>query len=161
CLRGDLRELLLLLGRGTRLQAPAADREPYLAEARRLNELAETCALGAEALRAVWLQRALLLREAGREDQARDLLECARALPLNTARDHYLAALERMADGDHGPACDLLRNARRLDPQDAYICYAQGLCLAQLGDYHRAASALDASLALWPDSFAAHYQRAR
>jgi serine/threonine protein kinase/tetratricopeptide (TPR) repeat protein len=160
-LRLDIRELLLLLGRGTRLQAPAADREGGLAEARRLNELAETCAPGQEGMRAVWLQRALLLREAGREAEARDLLQRARALPLNTARDYYLAAIERMGGGDHGPARDLLRDARRLDPQDAYICYALGVCYAQLGDYRRAAYSLDASLALWPAFFAAHYQRAR
>jgi serine/threonine protein kinase/tetratricopeptide (TPR) repeat protein len=160
-LRADVRELLLLLGRGTRLQAPAADRDVRLADARRLNELAEACDTGAESLRAVWLQRALLLRESGQEDQARDLLDRARTLPLNTARDHYLAALERMGGGDYAGARDQLRDARRLDPQDAYVCYALGLCYAQLGEYHRAASALDASLALWPDFFASHYQRAR
>jgi serine/threonine protein kinase/tetratricopeptide (TPR) repeat protein len=160
-LRADLRELLLLLARGTRLQATAANREARLAEARRLNETAESCAAGEEAMRAVLLQRAVLLHEVGREDQARDLMERARALPLNTARDYYLAAIERMAGADYGTARDLLLDARRLDPQDAYICYALGLCLAQLGDYRRAASALDASLALWPSFFASHYQRAR
>jgi serine/threonine protein kinase/Tfp pilus assembly protein PilF len=160
-LRVDLREVLLLLSRGTRLQAASGDREARLEEARRLNDLAENCGAGEEALRAVWLQRALLLREAGREDQARDLLERAKALPLTTARDYYLAAIERMAGGDYSSSCDLLREARRLDPQDAYICYALGLCHAQLGHYHRAAYALDASLALWPDFFASHYQRAR
>jgi serine/threonine protein kinase/tetratricopeptide (TPR) repeat protein len=160
-LRSDFRELLLLLSRGRRLQATAADRETHLTEARRLNELAETCTSSEEALRAVWLQRALLLCETGREDQALDLLERARALPLTTARDYYLAAIERMAGGDCASARDLLREGRRLDPQDAYLCYALGLCHAQLGDYPRAASALDASLALWPDFFASHYQRGR
>jgi tetratricopeptide (TPR) repeat protein len=144
-----------------RLQAPVADREAYLAEAERLNELAETCATGEEGLRTVWHQRALLMSEDGRQDQARDLLERARALPLNTARDYYLAAAERMAGGDYAAARGMLCDARRLDPQDAYIPYALGLCCAQLGDYHRAASALDASLALWPDFFASHDQRAR
>ena len=160
-LRNDIRELLLLLGRGSRLQATPADRESSRAEARRFNELAEACASSPEGLRAVWLQRALLLHEAGQEDQARDLIERAKALPLNTARDNYLAAVEQMVRGDYGSARDHLREARRLDPQDAYICYALGLCYAQLGDYHRAANALDASLALWPDFFASHYQRAR
>jgi tetratricopeptide (TPR) repeat protein len=160
-LRADLRELLLLLGRGARLQATAADRATRLAEARRLNELAEACASGDEALRAVWLQRALLRREAGQEDEARNLFARAEALPLSTARDYYLAAVEQMARGDRSSARDLLRHSRRLDPQDAYVCYALGLCYAQLGDYHRAANALDASLALWPDFFASHYQRAR
>jgi serine/threonine protein kinase/tetratricopeptide (TPR) repeat protein len=160
-LRADLREGLLLLGRATRLQARGADREARLAEARRLNELAETCATGEEALRSVWLQRALLLHESGHEEQARGLLERANALPVSTARGYYLAAIERMAGGDYSAAGALLRDARRLDPQDAAICYALGLCYAQQGDYHRAANALDASLALWPDFYASHYQRAR
>jgi serine/threonine protein kinase/Flp pilus assembly protein TadD len=160
-LRADLRELLLLLGRGARQQATAADREAGLAEARRFNELAEACASGEEAMRAVWLQRGLLLHKAGRTDEARDLFGRAASLPLSTARDHYLTAIEQMARGDYGSARELLRSARRLDPQDPYIYYVLGLCLAQLGDYHRAAEALDASLALWPDFFASHYQRAR
>jgi tetratricopeptide (TPR) repeat protein len=159
--RSDFRELLLLLSRGSRLRATAADREARFAEACRLNELAEACASGPESLRAVWLQRALLWREANREDEARDLLGRAMGLPLSTARDYYLAAVEEMARADHRSARDLLRAARRLDPQDAYVCYALGLCFAQMGDYHRAANALDASLALWPDFFASHYQRAR
>jgi serine/threonine protein kinase/tetratricopeptide (TPR) repeat protein len=159
-LRTDFRELLLLLGRASRLQA-TADREARLAEAGRLNEQAEACGSGEEALRAVLLQRALLRRETGRVDEAHDLLGRAEAVPLCTARDYHLAAVEQMACGDRRAARELLRQARRLDPQDAYVCYALGLCHAQLGDYHRAASALDASLALWPDFFATHYQRAR
>jgi serine/threonine protein kinase/tetratricopeptide (TPR) repeat protein len=160
-LRADLRELLLLLGRGTRMQATAADREARLAEALRLNELAEGCTSGEEALRAVWMQRALLLQETGQTDEARDVLGRAQALPLTMARDYYLAAVEQMVRGDYRSARDLLQSARGLDPQDPYVCYALGLCHAQRGDYHRAANALDASLALWPDFFASHYQRAR
>jgi serine/threonine protein kinase/tetratricopeptide (TPR) repeat protein len=160
-LRTDLREVLLLLGRGTRLQAPTADREAHLAEAARLNELAESCAMTQEGLRSVLLQRALLMKEVGRQDQAREQLERALALPLNTARDYYLAAAELLRGGDYVAARNMLRDARRLDPQDAYIPYALGVCFAELGDYHRAASALDVSLALWPDFFASHYQRAR
>jgi tetratricopeptide (TPR) repeat protein len=109
----------------------------------------------------VWVQRALLLQAAGRPDEARGWAERAESLPLATARDYYLAAVEQTGRGDLGSARDLLRHARGLDPQDAYISYALGLCYAQTGDYHRAASALDASLALWPDFFASHYQRAR
>jgi serine/threonine protein kinase/Flp pilus assembly protein TadD len=160
-LRTDLRELLLLLARGERLQATGTEREPRLAEARRLNELAETCTSGGEALRAVWVQRGVLLQAMGRPDEARGWTDRAEALPLETARDHYLAAVEQMGRGDRSSARELLQHARRLDPQDAYICYALGLCYAQLGEYHRAAGALDASLALWPDFFASHYQRAR
>jgi serine/threonine protein kinase/tetratricopeptide (TPR) repeat protein len=160
-LRADFRELLLLLGRGIRLQARGVDHDVRIADARRMNELAESCSTGDESLRAVWLQRALLLRETGQEAQALELLARASTLPLKTARDYYLAALERMAGADFAGARDRLRDARQLDSQNAYICYALGLCHAQLGDYHRAANALDASLALWPDFFASHYQRAR
>jgi serine/threonine protein kinase/Flp pilus assembly protein TadD len=160
-LRADLRELLLLLGRGVRMQASAADRAACVEEARRLNELAEACASCKEALRAVWLQRAVLLDEEGRENEARDLFGRAEALPLDTARDYYLAASMQTHRGDHGSARALLQTARRLDPRDPYVHYALGLCHAQRGDYHKAANAFDASLALWPDFFAAHYQRAR
>jgi serine/threonine protein kinase/Tfp pilus assembly protein PilF len=162
-LRGDLRELLLFLGRGVRLQALAGDgaRDERLRYALRLNELAEVCGPGEQGLRPVLLQRALLLHVSGRKAEARDLLERAAAVPARTARDLYLAGVEKMAGGDYCGARGVLQQARRLSPQDAFICYALGLCHAQLRDYARAAAALDASIALWPNFHGSHYQRAR
>jgi tetratricopeptide (TPR) repeat protein len=163
-LRGDLREGLLFLGRGVRLQAlagPPGRRDERLRYAFRLNELAETCGPSAQGLRPVLLQRALLLHVGGRTDEARALLERAAAVPATTARDLYLAGVEKMASGDHRGACALLQQARGLSPQDAFVCYALGLCHAELREYAKAAAALDASIALWPHFHGAHYQRAR
>jgi tetratricopeptide (TPR) repeat protein len=160
-LRADVRELLLLLGRGVRLQATATDRAARLAEARRLNELAEACASSNEALRGVWLQRTLLLDEEGRKDEARDLFTRAEDMPPNTARDYFYSANERMVRGDYGAAHELLQSARRLDPQESYVHFALGLCHAKRGDYHKAANSLDVSLTLWPNFYISHYHRAR
>jgi serine/threonine protein kinase/tetratricopeptide (TPR) repeat protein len=163
-LRGDLRELLLLLSRGVRLQALAGntnDRAQRLGYALRLNELAEACDSSEQGLRAVRFQRALLLQVTGRAREADDLWKGAEALPANSARDLYLAAVEKMAHGDYAAARALLQQARDLEPQDSFVHYALGLSHAALGDYPKAAAALDASIALWPGFHGSHYQRGR
>jgi serine/threonine protein kinase/tetratricopeptide (TPR) repeat protein len=163
-LRGDLRELLLFLGRGVRLQAlagSAGERDERLRYAFRLNELAETRGPGEDGLRPVLLQRALLMHVSGRTGEARDLLQQAAAVPATTARDLYLAGVEKMAAGDYRAASVVLEQARRASPQDAFVYYALGLCRAELRDYARAAAALDRSIALWPHFHGSRYQRAR
>jgi serine/threonine protein kinase/tetratricopeptide (TPR) repeat protein len=162
-LRGDLRELLLFLSRGVRLQAlvERGERAERLRHALRLNERAEACAPSDRGLRPVLLQRALLLNVTGRSDEARDLLKQAEALPASTARDLYLAGVEKMAGRDYRRARVLLQQARRLDPQDAFVYYALGLCQAESGDHANAAASLDACIALWPAFHGSHYQRGR
>jgi tetratricopeptide (TPR) repeat protein len=159
---GEVRELLLLLGRAERLrglQESGAGRAERLEGALRLLERAEAGRAGEEGLRPLRLQRALLLDALGRPDEARDLRARAEGLPLTTARDHYLAAVEAMSRGDYRRARDWLLRARRLDPQDAFVCYMLGVCHAQLGDYSRAAAALESSMALFPGFHGAHYYR--
>jgi serine/threonine protein kinase/Tfp pilus assembly protein PilF len=163
-LRGELRELLLFLGRGVRLQAlagTASERDERLRHALRLNELAESCGPAEQGLRPVLLQRAVLLNAVGRSDEGRALLQQAAALPAAPARDLYLAGVEKMAAGDFRGACDFLLQARRTSPHDAFACYALGLCHAELGELTKAGAALDASIALWPHFHGSHYQRAR
>jgi serine/threonine protein kinase/tetratricopeptide (TPR) repeat protein len=163
-LPGDVRELLLLLGRGERLLGGGATedlRAERLREAVRLNELAATCPAGEEGLRAVLLQRVVLLFLEGRESAATDLFEQAKAGRLLTARDAYLTAMEQMSRGEFRTARAHLLRARQLDPQDAFVWFALGLCHAEMKEYPRAAEALTASIALWPDFPVAHYQRAR
>jgi serine/threonine protein kinase/Flp pilus assembly protein TadD len=163
-LAADVRELLLFLSRGERLRSLGMspdERDERLREATRLNELAETCGTTEEGLKAVLFQRALLWDMAGRHDEARDLFQQADALPQRTARDYYLAGVEKIGVGDWRGARDLLGQARRRDPHDAFVCYALGLCYAELGDYPRAASALDTSIALWPNFAGSHHQRGR
>jgi serine/threonine protein kinase/tetratricopeptide (TPR) repeat protein len=163
-LRGDLRELLLFLGRGVRLQvlttAPG-EWEERLRYAVRLNELAESCGPAEQGMRPILLQRSLLLNLSGRPDEARELMHQAAALPASTARDLYLAGVEKMAGGDYRGAASVLQQARRANPQDAFVCYALGLCHAELGEFPKAAAALEASIALWPNFHGSHYQRGR
>jgi eukaryotic-like serine/threonine-protein kinase len=159
---GEVGELLLLLGRGERLRGlreSGPGRDERLQSALRLNERAEACRAGDDGLGPLRLQRALVLDALGRPDQARDLRSQAEALPLTTARDHYLAAVEAMSHGNFRLARDYLLGARRLDPQDAFVCYTLGVCHAQLGDYPRAAAALESSMALYPGFHGAHYYR--
>jgi serine/threonine protein kinase/Tfp pilus assembly protein PilF len=163
-LLGELRELLLFLGRGVRLQAIAAapsERDESLRYARRLNELAESCGPAEQGLRPVLIQRAFLLKVMGRSDEASGVLQQASELPVTTDRVLYLAAVEKMGAGDCRGACVLLQEARRASPQDAFVCYILGMCHAELGELARAAAALDASIALWPHFHLSHYQRAR
>ncbi len=163
-LPAESRELLLLLGRGERLLAPpGADpsRDGHIQEAVRLNELAESCPAGEDGFRAVLLQRSLLRSAAGRKGEAEELFGRAEGLPPRTARDFYLDAVGLMDGGDFRTARDHLLRARQLDPQDPFVWYSLGLCLAEMREYPRAAEALTASLALRPDDPAAHYQRAR
>lgn len=160
-----VREMLLLAGRGQRLLSLRADgleREEFLRQAVRANELAETCAAAAaEGMRSVTLQRAALKHAAGQEEAARALVATAARLPLTTSRDHYLAALEQIARGDFRTAVGLLRKAKRLDPKDSFVHYLLGACHAELKEPHLAAASLEASLALRPEAAAGHYLRAR
>jgi tetratricopeptide (TPR) repeat protein len=159
---GEVRELLLLLSRGERLRGlheSGAGRDERLQAALRLTERAEVGGDGDEGLRPLRLQRALLLEALGRPDEARDLRARTQDLPLTTARDHYLAAVEAMSRGDYRQARDWLLQARRLNPQDTFVCFTLGVCHAQLGDYARAAAALEASVALYPSFHGAHYYR--
>jgi tetratricopeptide (TPR) repeat protein len=159
---GEVGELLLLLARGERLRAlhePGSGRPERLEAALRLTERAEAARAGDEGLRPLRLQRALVLDALGRPDEARDLRAGAEGLPLTTARDHYLAAVEAMGRGDYRRARNWLLQARRLDPQDAFVCFTLGVCQAQLGEYPRAAAALESSIALYPAFHGSHYYR--
>jgi tetratricopeptide (TPR) repeat protein len=164
-LRGDLRELLLFWSRGVRLQALAGEdtggRDERLHYALRLNELAEACGPSEEGLRAVLLQRALLLDVTERRDEARDLLGRAEAAPASTARDLYLAGGVKVGGGDFHGARELLRRAHDMEPSDPFVCYALGLWYAELHDYAKAAALLDVSISLWPHFHGSHYQRGR
>jgi serine/threonine protein kinase/tetratricopeptide (TPR) repeat protein len=161
-LPGEVRELLLLLARGVRLQGLASEktvRAERLGVALQLNQLAETQTVEGEGPRSVLLQRALLLHLADRKDEAQGLFEKSASIPARTVSDLYLAGIEQMANGDYRQARDLLLQARRHAPKNPFVCYALGLCHAQRKEFRKAASALDASLALWPDFHASHYYR--
>jgi serine/threonine protein kinase/tetratricopeptide (TPR) repeat protein len=164
-LSDDLGELLLLLARAQRLQAEsgaaAERRADQLRAALRLNERAADCFRDGTSQRAVGLQRALLLQEAGQEAAAREQLAQAAALPLRSARDYYLAAVMILGKPDYRQALEWLQEARKREPQDAYVHYALGLCHLGLGDPVQAVARFDTSLTLWPEFYGSYYHRGR
>jgi serine/threonine protein kinase/Flp pilus assembly protein TadD len=162
--RGDLAELLVFLAGAEGVAAgtapPAANRDEHLREALRLNALAEQVFRDGDGGRALRLQRARLLCLDGHDGEAADVEKEAAALPLRAARDFYLAAHEALAREQYRQALPLLQEAKRLDPQDAYVHYALGLCHLGLSDFPKAAASLDTSIALWPKFYRSHYLRA-
>jgi tetratricopeptide (TPR) repeat protein len=162
-LRRDLGELLLFVAgaEGAAAEASAAGpRDVYVREALRLNALAERVFREEDGHRPLLLQRAGLLRLEGHGDEAADVARQAEALPLRTARDCYLAAHQALRQEQYRQALGLLREAKRLEPQDPYVYYALGACHLALADFPKAAACLDTSIALWPKFYRSHYLRA-
>jgi tetratricopeptide (TPR) repeat protein len=156
--RADLTEACLMLARGYALRAGSGG-EP-LAAAVRLNELAERVA-GAEVPRAVWDQRAELLRQLGRPGDADRAADRARDTQLITARDHYLAGAEALAAGRYRDALRLLRRSVDLDPASFWAHMSLGTCHEHLGQYGDAAGCYTTAIALWPDFHGGYYHRGR
>jgi tetratricopeptide (TPR) repeat protein len=109
---------------------------------------------------ALLYQRSLLLRARGLEAEAEALWQQAEELPLQTARDHYARALVKLWTKPP-EALPLLQEARRLEPRNAVVHYALGLCYGRRGDYAKAAASLGTSIALWPEFYASYYFRAQ
>ncbi len=79
-------ELLLLL-------AGAVAEQTQLDLALRLNDLAAGCYPADAVPRAIWRQRAELVRAAGQVDEAQRLVAKAEATPVRSPRDRYLLLL--------------------------------------------------------------------
>ncbi len=165
-LRADAAELLLLLARGTRLQATGVSdperRADLIRTALELNAEAEERGAPGSNLRAIRRQRANLLRlSGGGEDEARRLLEQARELPVRTARDRYYEAYDLISTGEYRQALALLGELGRLDPRDEFVWFWSGICHARLGHHQRAADVFGTCIALRPDDFWSRYERGR
>jgi serine/threonine protein kinase/Tfp pilus assembly protein PilF len=157
-----LGELLLLLARGRAGlwrhaggPAPAAEVQAAL----ELNQRAETCYPEKAAPRALWLQRAQLLRLLGQESAARELETEAEGRPLRTAQDYYLTARELTGAHRHGDALPLLREALRRDPQDYWAWFLLGECHEQFGQDEPAIGCYGSCVALAPGSYVAYFNR--
>src|SRR5262249_56634201 len=113
-LAGGGRELLLLLSRGVTLQASekkdSSSRDQALAEALRLNELAESWGAD-QGSRALYQQRAEIYRLLGRPEDAQRMQQRAEAEPLRTAADHYLVAADLLSRGRPQQALPVLVEA--------------------------------------------------
>jgi serine/threonine protein kinase/Tfp pilus assembly protein PilF len=157
--RARLTDACLLLARGEASRAPAASGEDGpLGAAMRANELAERIG-GDSAPRAVWEQRAELLRRLGKPQDADRAADRAKESPLATARDYYLSGLEALNDSRPRDALPLLRKAVNLDPSDFRTQLSLGQCHEELGQYIDAAACYTTAIALQPDYSGGYFAR--
>jgi serine/threonine protein kinase/tetratricopeptide (TPR) repeat protein len=163
-LRKNASELLVLLARGVAQQAAnerdSSARQELLEQALRLNEQAELCRGDSQGSRALWAQRAELVGLLGRRDEARKLQAVARATPLRTAQDQYLAAAEHVARGRFREALPLGEAVTALDPQDFWAWFLRGVCHDHLSQPTEAVACYSTCLALAPRSPWARLNRA-
>jgi eukaryotic-like serine/threonine-protein kinase len=162
-LRTNATELLLLLARGVSLQAmnqgDSSARQELVAEALRLNELAEACSGAGQGSRALWAQRAELAGLLGRDEEARKLQAVASSTPLRTTGDHYLIAAEHTAKGRYNEALPLLAEVTTEDPQDFWAWFLRGVCHDHLSQSAEAIACYSTCIALAPNSPWAHLNR--
>ncbi|AMV26908.1 Serine/threonine-protein kinase PknB [Gemmata sp. SH-PL17] len=157
--RSKIAEVCLLLARGQSLRSNSgAGTDEPLGAALRANELAET--VTGSATKALWEQRAELMRRLGRSEGAAQSAEKAKDAPLATAGDYYLSGTEAMTNGKHRDALPLLRKAVELDPGDFSAHMSLGRCYENLGRYSDASACYTTAIALRPDHSGGYYARA-
>jgi tetratricopeptide (TPR) repeat protein len=164
-LRGDAGELLLLLARNSRLRA-GTESDPHrrgelLRQALELNTRAETTPAHGELLRAIRLQRASLLRQTGQDQDAARLLQEAERMPLRSATDRLLAALEYLGRGEYRQAHPLLLEASRQEPTNPLVWSALGEYYTASGQLDKAADHYNTAIALQPAFYRTYYLRGR
>jgi hypothetical protein len=138
--RTRLTDACVLLARAYSLRAGADEvGVVLLGRAAVLNALAERVA-GGEVPRAVWEQRAELLRRQGKPADAAGAAARAKDSPLRTGRDHYLSGTEALVGGRHREAAELLAKAVELDPTDYWAHLALGGAHEKLAKFPAAAA---------------------
>jgi serine/threonine protein kinase/Tfp pilus assembly protein PilF len=161
-LEEEVGELLLLLSRAAAIEAgddPQA-REKHLRIALEYNSRAEAVRGTESFSKAGWVQRAELTRRLKGRETAKPFEEKARTVPLRTAQDHFLLAGELMAERRFNDALPLLQEATDRDPRHYWSWYCQGICHFELRQDIEAIQCYRAALALWPDSYELHFNRA-
>ncbi len=150
--RAEAGELVFLLAALSALQDDSG-------RALELNARAEACYPVGQAPRALVLQRAALLENLERGEEARRLRDEADAIPLRTPRDHGLMACLYTAQGRPRQALPLWEKAVRDDPQNVWLYYGLGDCHDRLGRPAQAAACYLACVALHPGYHAWHFKR--
>ncbi|HEV3116028.1 MAG TPA: protein kinase [Gemmataceae bacterium] len=154
-LRAELQDLLLLLSRATLLRAAAADsasqKQEQLRTALDLNRTAESVCQDEPASQALLAQRVELLTLLGQRAEAQRLHRQAEQTPLRTARDHYLAGTERLAQGRYREALPLLQAAAEEEPQNFWARLVLGICYDALAQDQEARACYTTSIALYPE----------
>ncbi|HVS38589.1 MAG TPA: protein kinase [Gemmataceae bacterium] len=152
------------LGEALVLLASAEAGAPNLAEALRLNRLAETCYPAGQAPRALWTQRAELQAGLGHAEEAKQLRETAAAAPVRGDSDVYLLAREEAGQGRLGAAADSLRAVAAREPDNFAVQFLMGNCcldgyIDELGQDADAVGCYSACIAMRPDFHAAYANR--
>ena len=103
------------------------------------------------------LGRCLMLIQAGRFDEAREVASALVRADAQSSRAHLLLALTYHKQRRYGLAEPLFARAAELEPQDHLIWMYYGWCLYNLGEADRARERFDAFLEVQPDYGDAHY----
>ena len=159
----EVGDLLRLWARMTVLRQDGG-RAAALAAALDLNRKAEACSPRAAVLRVVWRQRADLLRQLGRADEARRLpprppRDLAEEAAPASARDLALDAAEHAASDRYADALGRLEEATRSDPRSFWAWLDRGLCHEPLGQPGDAAACYGTCIALAPEFAPLYFKR--
>lgn len=158
-LKRTLAEILLVEARGLAWQAEVGES----AGARRLrdallrNQQAEASLDTAP--RALWLQRAKLLRRLGATTEADDAARRAQETPATSAADRWLLVLEEMDRGRFRDHLAFLREACRQQGRNPQVWVALGNCFAGLGKLTDAVLCYETASALQPSAPAPPFYR--
>jgi len=123
------------------------------------NQLADRCFSSEERPRILWTQRAELLRQLGRDDEAQSAEAQAADAPTRSALDHYWSGFERAQRHDYRQAISELEAATQDDPRMFWGWFQLGRCNDALARNQHAAQCYTVCLALLPDSGDAYYHR--
>jgi serine/threonine protein kinase/Tfp pilus assembly protein PilF len=162
-LSDGLSETLFLIAHASQILANAsgdsASRDSHVQLALRCNMAAENVSPLDHGRRAIWEQRADLVRLAGTEDQARALLEKAGQFPLHGDRDYFLLGHKYALEGNFRKALPLLKEGTRENPRNFAAWFVRGNCHYELVQDADAVGCFNACIGLEPKFPWAWYNR--
>ncbi len=154
-LKGDLAQLLLLLGKSTLVEAEffavPEQREEKLQLAMNLTSLAETCYGADGAPKALLEQRRTLASKLGKKREAEAIAALLHGFGRTTASDSFLEAHKLTIDGNFRQALDALRKATQDNPANFPAWFVRGNCLHEILRNSEAIGCYNVCVALRPD----------
>ncbi|HEV3003926.1 MAG TPA: protein kinase, partial [Pirellulales bacterium] len=130
-----------------------------LEQALKWNRLAERCFSRDDGPRALWTQRAELLRILDRNDEAKAAAARAVAAPTRPSHDHYWEGFARAQRHDYPEAISAFEAATEEDPRFFWSWFQLGRAHDALARYQHAAHCYTVCIALLPDSGDAYFHR--
>jgi serine/threonine protein kinase/tetratricopeptide (TPR) repeat protein len=150
--RDDVGEVLFLAARAKSLRAASEDTDTSeLSSALVYNDSAISSYDQGRVPRAIWQQRADLLRLLNKTEEASEYSRKADQTPFQGARDRYLTAHVYAKEGKYRQALPLLEEATRLNPQDFSAWFVKGNCHDALLQNEEAVGCYTMCIGLRPD----------